>query len=76
MKEKRRLVINNKITKIVFGIIFLLWFGIVYLFSNQTGRESSKVSDKVTRELLKTKDTLAVVIENYKQTNEIIIKRN
>ena len=46
------------------------------MFSNQTGRESSKVSDKVTLELLKIKDTIAIVIENYEETNEIIIKRN
>lgn len=34
------------------GMLFLLWFGMVFLFSNQTGRESSRVSDKVTRDLL------------------------
>lgn len=45
------------------------------MFSSQTGSESSKVSDKVTRELLHMKDTLAVVIENYEDTNEIAIKR-
>lgn len=62
--------------KIFLGITFLIWFTVVYLFSSQTGRESSKVSDKVTRELLKIKDTIAVVMENYKDTNEIVIKRN
>ncbi len=46
------------------------------MFSNQTGRESSKMSDKVTRKLLQIKDTLAVVIENHEQTNEWTIKRN
>lgn len=49
---------------------------VVYMFSNQSGYESSKVSDKVTRKLLEIKDTLAVVVEHYEDTNEIIIKRN
>lgn len=56
--------------------IFILWFLMVYLFSSQTGRESSKVSDKVTRELLKIKDTISVVMEHYENTNEFVIKRN
>lgn len=34
-------------------MIFVIWFGMVFLFSNQTGRESSKTSDKVTRQLLR-----------------------
>lgn len=52
-----------------------MWFLIVFAFSNQSGYESSKVSDKVTRKLLQIKDTLEIVIENYEETNEIIIKR-
>ena len=48
----------------------------VYLFSSQTGRESSKVSDKVTRELLKVKDTLSIVMETCKDATGISIKRN
>lgn len=63
-------------TAFFFGILLIGWFLIVYTFSSQTGRESSKVSDKVTRELLKIKDTICVVIENYQDTGEIVIKRN
>lgn len=48
---------------------------IVFMFSSQTGSESSKVSDRVTRELLKIKDTLAVVMENHQNISEIVIKR-
>lgn len=70
------LIDKNKLTKICLGILFFIWFSIVYLFSSQTGRESSQVSEKVTRELLKIKDTLSVVIENYQDTNEIVLKRN
>lgn len=56
--------------------MFLMWLVVVYLFSSQTGRESSKVSDRVTRELLKMKDTLSVMIEHYQDTNEVVIKRD
>lgn len=58
------------------GIIFVIWFGMVYLFSSQTGAESTKLSNQVTKKLLQIKDTLAVVIENYEETNEIVLKRN
>lgn len=54
----------------------MIWFVIVYSFSSQSGRESSKMSEKVTRELLKIKDTLAVVLENYENNNEVVIKRS
>lgn len=70
------LINKNKLIKIILGIIFVVWFTVVYLFSAQTGAESTKLSNKVTRELLKMKDSLAVVIENYEDTNEIVIKRN
>lgn len=73
-KQKGRRFRINK--KVFLGILLLLWFVIVYLFSSQTGRESSKMSDKVTRELLKIKDTLSVVIERHKEANEILVKRN
>lgn len=74
----RRLTINKIKTNLTKGIlifIFISWFLMVYLFSSQTGRESSRVSTKVTRELLKTKDTLTAVMEHYKDTNKIVIKR-
>ncbi len=58
------------------GIIFIIWFVIVYLFSSQTGAESTKLSNQVTKKLLQIKDTLAIVIENYEHTNEIVLKRN
>lgn len=67
---------DHKISKVALGTLFIGWFLLVYLFSNQTGRESSKVSDKVTRELLKIKDTLVVILENYEETNELVIKRS
>lgn len=54
----------------------MVWLVVVYLFSSQTGAESTELSNKVTRKLLQIKDTLAVVIENYEDTNEIVIKRN
>lgn len=54
----------------------MAWATIVFMFSNQTGYESSKVSDKVTRKLLQVKDTLEIVVENYEQNKEIVIKRN
>lgn len=62
--------------KIFLSLVFIVWFEIVYMFSSQSGRESGKVSERVTRELLKIKDTLSVVIDHYEDTNEIIIKRN
>lgn len=40
----------------------MVWFMTIFLFSNQTGRESSKVSDKVTRGLLET-------VKGYPVTN-------
>lgn len=49
---------------------------VVYMFSSQSGYESSKISDKVTRKLLEIKDKLTVVVEHYEETNEIIIRRN
>ena len=49
---------------------------VVYFFSSQTSRQSSKVSENVTRELLKIKDTISVVIENYEENNEIVLKRS
>ena len=58
------------------GFIFIMWFGVMCLFSSQTGAESTKLSNKVTKKLLQMKDTLSVVIENYEQNNEIMIKRN
>lgn len=67
---------KNKGIKIILGIIFVAWLTAVYLFSAQTGAESTKLSNKVTKQLLKIKDTLAIVIENYEDTNEIVIKRN
>ena len=60
----------------VLGIIFIVWLIAVYLFSSQTGAESTELSNKVTRKLLQIKDTLSVVIENYEDTNEIMLKRN
>lgn len=54
----------------------MAWLTAVYLFSAQTGAESTKLSNNVTKQLLKIKDTLAIVIENYEDTNEIVIKRN
>lgn len=54
--------------------MFVVWFVAIYLFSNQTGSESSRLSDKVTRKLLQVKDVLSVVMEHYEQTNEIVIK--
>ena len=62
--------------RFIFLIIFITWIAIVFMFSNQTGYESSKMSDKVTRKLLQIKDTLEIVIENYEENNEIVIKRN
>ena len=67
--------INKKtVMKGCLGMLFLLWFTVVYVFSSQTGRESSKVSEQVTRELLKMKDTLSIVLEN--DFKELTIKRN
>lgn len=48
----------------------------VYWFSSQTGRESSRVSTEVTRELLKAKDTITAITERHKDTHEIVINRN
>lgn len=48
----------------------------VYVFSSQTGAQSTKLSNKVTKQLLQMKDTLSVVIENYEDTNEMMLKRN
>lgn len=57
-------------------MLVVVWFSIVSMFSSQTGRESSKVSEKVTKELLKIKDTLSVIMETYKDTDEVVIKRS
>ncbi len=57
-------------------LLFIAWLAIVYLFSSQTGAQSTKLSNKVTKKLLQMKDTLSVVIENYEDTNEIMLKRN
>lgn len=74
-KKGRRLKINkNTFLKIFLGIILIIWLIIIFIFSSQTGRQSSKVSKRVTKELLKIKDTISVVIENYEDTNEIVIK--
>ena len=54
--------------------ICVFWFAIVSLFSSQTGAESGKVSEKVTKKLLEIKDKLEIVVEHYQDTNEIIIK--
>ena len=37
---------------------------------------SGRVSEKVTKELLITKDTITAVIQNYKDTKKITLKRN
>lgn len=47
---------------------------IVFFFSGQNGSDSGKVSEKVTKKLLQIKDTLEIVVENYEETNEIVIK--
>ena len=57
-------------------MIIILWLVVVYLFSNQTGAESTRVSKKVTKEILRIKDKLVVVIDNYEDTGEIVIRRN
>lgn len=44
------------------------------MFSNQTGAESGRVSEKVTKKILQTKDTLEIVEDTYKETNEIVIR--
>ena len=75
-KGRRFRIDKNKRTIGFLGILFLGWFLLIFLFSSQSARESSKVSDKVTRELLKIKDTLVVVMENYKDTHEIVLKRS
>ena len=48
----------------------------VFMFSSQSGKESTKVSDKVTKKLLQIKDTLVIVMDNYENTNELVIRRN
>ena len=60
--------------KSIIFIIFIFWFVAVYMFSNQTGAESGKVSEKVTKKLLQTKDALEIVEDTYKETNEIVIR--
>lgn len=45
------------------------------MFSSQTGRESTQISNKVTRKLLEIKDRICIVLENYEDTNEFVIKR-
>ena len=67
---------KNKLIGIFLGIVFIGWFSVVFLFSSQTGKESTELSNKVTRKLLQMKDTLAIVIENYEESDEIVIKRN
>lgn len=69
--------IKRKIIKkfIVYGV-FIIWFVIVYFFSNQNGAESGKVSEKVTRKILQTKDSLEIVADVYEPNNEIVIKKN
>ena len=49
----------RKVFIIILLFLLILWLAIVFLFSSQSGRESSKVSDKVTRQLLEIKDSYA-----------------
>lgn len=58
------------------GISFIAWFSIVFMFSSQTGKESTQISNQVTRELLKMKDRVCVILEHYQETNEMMLKRN
>ena len=51
------------------SVILVVWFGVVFLFSSQTGRESSKTSDKVTRRLLGIVEGGCVV--TTKQVDEV-----
>ena len=44
------------------------------MFSSQNGAESGRVSEKVTRKLLQIKDKLEIVVDTYKETNEIVIR--
>ncbi len=46
------------------------------MFSSQTGKESTQISNQVTRELLKMKDRVCVILEHYQETNEMMLKRN
>ena len=57
-------------------LIFIIWLGVVFKFSAQNGAESGKLSEKVTRKLLETKDKAETIIENYKLTHSIQITRN
>lgn len=51
-----------------------MWCIVVFMFSSQNGAESGKVSEKVTRKLLQIKDKLEIVVDTYKETNEIVIR--
>lgn len=73
-KGRRFRIEKNSFFKILLIIILISWFIVIFIFSSQSGRQSSKVSEKVTRKLLKIKDTISVMVENYEDTNEIIIK--
>ena len=61
------------IKKIIFYGFFVSWFAIVFMFSNQNGTESGKVSEKVTKKILQTKDSFEIVdneSNNRKVTKE------
>ena len=60
--------------KSFFYTIFIIWFAIIFMFSNQNGTESGKVSEKVTKKILQTKDNFKIIDNNYELNNENGIK--